>query len=159
MSESHIHKEDFGLLVEAGFIAVKQGNRGAAKKLFEAAYQLQPTHSASKLGFGYIALNELQLPMARKIFEGVLTEEPKNGMAKVLLGFSYLMERFQAVAGKKTKETKVDPAASAEALQRGETLIKEALAESTDSGVQNLGKSALELAAKVNAYLDAPLKK
>lgn len=159
MSAPAIHKEDFGLLVEAGFIAVKQGNRNAARKLFEAAYQLEPTRSASKLGFGYIALNELQLAMARKVFESVLSEEPQNSLAKVLLGFAYLMERFQVVAGKKKDSAKASVESTNEASQKGEALIKEALSESSEAGVQNLGKSALELAAKVNAYLDVPLKK
>lgn len=159
MSTSPVHKEDFGLLVEAGFLAVKQGNRSAAKKLFEAAYQIDPTKSAAKLGFGYMALNELQLPLARKIFEGVLTEEPKNSLAKVLLGFAFLMERFQIVAGKKKDSLKTGVDNTLESSKKGEALINEALRESQEPGVQNLGKSALELAAKVNAYLDAPLKK
>ncbi|MCX6995121.1 MAG: SctF chaperone SctG [Chlamydiae bacterium] len=159
MSSSHLHKEDFGLLIEAGFIAVKQGSRSAAKKLFEAAYHLEPSKSASKLGFGYLALNELQLPISQKIFETVLKEEPKNALAKVLLGFAFLMERFQLVAGKKKDAILNSIDSTSESVKKGELLIKEALQESLDSSVQNLGLSALELAAKVNAYLDVPLKK
>lgn len=159
MSAPHIHEEDFGLLIEAGFIAVKQGNRTAAKSIFDAAYQLRPSHSASKLGFGYMALHEMHLPMARTIFESVLKEEPKNGMAKVLLGFSFLMERFQQVAGKKKTENAAPQEDTLAASKKGVELINEALSESKEPGVINLGKSALELADKVNVYLDAPLKK
>jgi len=158
MSSLPFHKEDFGLLIEAGFVAVKQNNRSCAKKLFEAAYHLDPSKSASKLGFGYLALNELQLSMSQKIFESVLKEEPKNALAKVLLGFAFLMERFQVVAGKKKDAIKSSIESTAESLKKGEILIKEALQESKESSVQNLGVSALELAAKVNAYLDSPLK-
>ena len=96
---------------------------------------------------------------SQKIFETVLKEEPKNSLAKVLLGFAFLMERFQLVAGKKKDAILNSIDSTSESVKKGELLIKEALQESLDSSVQNLGLSALELAAKVNAYLDVPLKK
>ncbi len=158
MSAIPMHKEDFGLLIEGGFVAVKQGNRNAARRLFEAAHRLRPEHSAPKLGFGYIALNELNLPLARQTFEAILNEEPNNAMAKVLLGFSFMMDRFMVVAGKR-KGAPLPPQETTNAsVAKGHTLIEQALQQSQDPAVHRLGKAAMELAQKVGSYLETPMK-
>jgi hypothetical protein len=54
-------KQDFGILVESGFVAVKQGDEDSATKLFQAAKSLKPDHTAADLGFGYISLSKLEL--------------------------------------------------------------------------------------------------
>jgi hypothetical protein len=152
--------EDFSTLIEAGFIAVKQGSEQNAKQLFHAAQILRPDHSAPVLGFGYIALNSLNLEMARHLFSSVLKKEPENALAKVLLGFSYLSAKFLEASQKQkgsfgsvTKLSDADELAAS-----GEKLIKEALEYSNESSVQFLGKSALELSKKISAFEATPLK-
>jgi hypothetical protein len=80
------HKEDFVLLLEAGFIAVNQADEDAALKLFKAAELLNPESSLPKVGVGYLHLHKLELKEACKVFEHVLAKEPNNEMAKAFLG-------------------------------------------------------------------------
>lgn len=156
----YLVQEDFSTLVEAGFIAVKQGNQLAAERLFRAAQLLRPDHSAPVLGFGYIALNTMSLEMARHLFSSVLKKEPENAMAKVLLGFSYLASKFTSLAqdpkqslGGQGRKSEID-----ELAKTGEKLIQEALKESSEKSVHSLGESALELSKKIKNYQATPLK-
>ncbi len=116
--------QDFGILVEVGFVAVKQGDEDCALKLFRAAEVLDPTHSAPKLGFGYIALNKLELKEASDIFEGVVAEEPTNFLASTFLGLCLML-------------AKTDP-------KRGESLVNRALEKCTDSSVRHFAQTVLE---------------
>ena len=52
-------RHDFALLIEAGFVAVKQLDELSARRLFEAAQVLRPDSTAPQIGLGYIALNKL----------------------------------------------------------------------------------------------------
>jgi len=65
-------KDDFALFIEAGFIAVKQLDEIAARRLFKTAELLNPDNLASQLGLGYVALNKLQVAEATKIFEVIV---------------------------------------------------------------------------------------
>jgi hypothetical protein len=152
--------EDFSTLIEAGFIAVKQGSEQHAKQLFHAAQILRPDHSAPVLGFGYIALNSLNLEMARHLFSSVLEKEPQNALAKVLLGFSYLSAKFVDASQKQkgTLSSFIKLGNVDELSASGEKLIKEALEYSSESSVQFLGKSALELSKKISEFDATPLK-
>ncbi len=151
--------EDFSTFIEAGFIAVKQGNEQNAKHLFHAAQVLRPEHSAPVLGFGYIALKSLNLDMARHLFSSVLKKEPDNALAKVLLGFSYLSAKFVDLAQnqKNNYGTFVKLGDVNELAKTGEALINEALASSKEASVHSLGKSALELSKKISEYKATPL--
>lgn len=86
MSNWKKYKEDFVLLLEAGFIAVNQADENAALKLFKAAELLNPESTLPKVGVGYLHLHKLDLKQACKAFEEVLEVEPKNDMARTFLG-------------------------------------------------------------------------
>jgi hypothetical protein len=121
-------KEDFALLIEAGFIAVKQLDETSAMRIFNAAQVLNPDHSAPKIGIGYIALNKLEVKKATQIFEGVVAKEPTNWLAQTFLGISLLL----------TKPKR----------KKGERLIHEAMEKSGDPTIKNLGSISLEWAQK-----------
>jgi predicted Zn-dependent protease len=119
-------REDFTLLIEAGFVAVKQLDEIAARRLFKAAELLNPDNPASQLGLGYVALNKLQVNEAAKLFEGILKKDPEHYLAQALLGICYLMS--------KTKRKK------------GEKMILEAKEKSDDPTIKNLADVCMEWA-------------
>jgi hypothetical protein len=119
-------KEDYALLIEAGFVAVKQLDEIAARRLFKAAELLNPDNPASQLGLGYIALNKLEISEATKLFEGILKKDPSHYLAQALLGICYMMS--------KTKRKK------------GEKLISEAKEKSDDPSIKHLADVCMEWA-------------
>lgn len=121
-------KEDFALLIEAGFIAVKQLDEISAKQLFFAAQQLNPTSPAPLIGLGYIALNKLEVDKARRIFEDVVDQHPEHHLALTFLGMCLLLK----------KETR----------RKGEELIKDTKAKTDDPTVKNLCEVSLSWAEK-----------
>ena len=121
-------KEDFALLIEAGFVAVKQLDQVSATHIFKAAQALSPSNTAPRIGMGYIALNKLEIKLATQIFEEVSQEEPGNGLAYTFLGICFLLTR-----GKQNK---------------GEKIIKEAMERTTDHTIKNLGAISLEWTQK-----------
>jgi predicted Zn-dependent protease len=125
-------KQDFGLLIEAGFIAVRQLDEKSARSLFQAAQKLKPESMAPQIGLGYIALNKLELKEAAAIFEAVIKKEPENYLAQTFLGICYLLVK------EKRKE--------------GEKLIAESMKKTTDPTVKNLGQVSL-------LWLEKDLKK
>ena len=121
-------KEDYALFIEAGFIAVKQLDEIAARRLFKAAELLNPDNPASQLGLGYIAVNKLQVTEGIKIFEAILQKDPEHHLAQALLGVCYLLT--------KTKRKK------------GEKLIQEAKEKTQDPTIKNLADVCLEWSEK-----------
>lgn len=121
-------KEDFSLLIEAGFVAVKQLDEISASRLFQAAQVISPESTAPQLGLGYVALNKLEIKEATKIFEEVLKKEPENYLAQTFLGICFLL----------TKPKR----------KKGETLIQESMQKATDPTVKSLCKISLEWAEK-----------
>lgn len=69
--------EDYSLFIEAGFVAVKQLDEIAARRLFKAAEILNPDNPAAQLGIGYVALNKLQVSEAAATFESILKKRLK----------------------------------------------------------------------------------
>jgi len=131
MAEESITKEfkdDFALFIEAGFIAIKQLDEIAARRLFKAADLLSPGNLASQLGLGYIALNKLQVAEAAKVFEEILQKDPEHHLAQALLGICYLLSKNKR--------------------QKGEELILDAKARSTDPAVHHLADTCMEWAEK-----------
>jgi len=116
--------EDFSLFVEAGFVAVKQLDEIAARRLFKAAEILNPDNPAPQLGLGYIALNKLRISEASSIFEAILKRDPGHYLAQALLGVAYLL--------------------SQEKKKRGEELIREAKEKCDDPTIKNLADVCLE---------------
>jgi len=121
-------KKDFALLVEAGFVAVKQLDEVSARRIFQAAELINPTSTAPQVGLGYIALNKLELKDAVKTFEKVIEREPENHMAQIFLGICFLLSKPKR--------------------ERGEKLIREVMKKSTNPTVKNLGATSLEWADK-----------
>jgi lipopolysaccharide biosynthesis regulator YciM len=121
-------KEDLALLIEAGFIAVKQCDEISARRIFEAAQLLNPGSTAPQIGIGYIALNKLEVKEATRIYESVVEIEPDHYLAQTFLGICYLLTK-----GK---------------VKKGEKLIEMAMEKTTDPTVKNLGIVSLEWAKK-----------
>lgn len=121
-------RDDFGLIIEAGFVAVKQLDETSAARLFHAAQVISPKSVAPRIGLGYISLNKLELKEAEKIFQGVLEEEPDNMLAQVFLGICYLLLKPKR--------------------QEGERIVNEVLTKSEDPTIVNLAKVSLEWADK-----------
>jgi len=121
-------KEDFALLIEAGFVAVKQLDETSATRIFQAAQALSPSNTAPQIGIGYIALNKLEIKEATRIFESVIQTEPDNDLAMTFLGMCYLLTK-----GKRNK---------------GEKIIKEVMNKTADPTIKSLGAISLEWAEK-----------
>lgn len=129
-------KEDFSLLIEAGFVAVKQLDETSAVRIFSAAQAISPLNTAPKLGLGYIALNKLELKEAARIFEEILQQEPENHLAQTFLGICFLLNKPKR--------------------KKGEKLIQEAMAKSTNPAIKNLGEISLDWAEKDLKKKEAP---
>jgi hypothetical protein len=121
-------KDDFPLLLEAGFIAVKQLDETSAVRIFHAAQVIKPGSTAPQLGLGYISLNKLEVKEARKIFEEIVAKEPENYLARTFLGICFLL----------TKPKR----------KQGEEIIQQVLAEAVDPTVKSLAQLSLDWAEK-----------
>jgi len=120
--------DDFSMLIEAGFVAVKQLDEINASRIFNAAQVISPNSVAPQIGLGYIALNKLELKEAARLFEGVLKKEPDNYLAQTFLGICFVLNKNKRAEGEK--------------------LISEASAKSDDPTVKALGSVSLEWADK-----------
>lgn len=127
---------DFALLIEAGFVAVKQLDEISATRIFHSAQVINPTSTAPQIGLGYIALNKLEVKEATKIFEAVLKQEPDNYLAQTFLGICFLLNKPKR--------------------KQGEKIIKDAMEKSQDPTIQNLGAISLEWAEKDLKKLKSP---
>lgn len=121
-------KEDFPLLIEAGFVAVKQLDEISATRIFNAAQMISPHSTAPQIGLGYIALNKLEVKKATGIFEKVVEQEPTNYLAQTFLGICFLLSKPKR--------------------KKGEKLIQEAMSKSDDPTIKNLGTVSLQWAEK-----------
>jgi tetratricopeptide (TPR) repeat protein len=117
------YREDFVLLLEAGYIAVNQADEDAALKLFRAAELLAPENILPKVGFGYLHLHKLELKQACKCFEEVLEQDPDNDMAKAFLGLSLSMQP--------------------NTIDKGEKMLEETY-KSKDPGIKQLSDTAID---------------
>jgi hypothetical protein len=121
-------REDFALLVEAGFIAVKQLDEISASRIFHAAQMINPESVIPQIGLGYIAINKLEVKTATKIFEDVVNKDPENHLAQTMLGICFLLNKPKR--------------------KKGEKLIRETLGKTTDPTVKSLGELSLVWADK-----------
>lgn len=119
-------KDDFSLLIEAGFVAVKQLDEMSATRIFHAAQAMSPKNAAPEIGLGYIALNKLEVKKATEIFKGVIEREPENYLAQAFLGMCYLLVKAKRKAGEK--------------------LIRETMGKTADPTIKNLCEVSLEWA-------------
>jgi Tfp pilus assembly protein PilF len=120
--------DDFALLIEAGFVAVKQLDEVSATRIFQAAQVMSPSSAAPQIGLGYVALNKLEVKEATRIFKKVTESEPENYLAQTFLGMCYLLTPAKRAAGEK--------------------IIRGAIAKSNDATIKNLGQISLEWADK-----------
>lgn len=127
---------DFPLLIEAGFVAVKQLDEINASRIFYAAQAISPNSTAPQIGLGYIALNKLELKEAERLFLGVLKREPENYLAQTFLGICLLLN----------KKRRAD----------GEKIIRAASSKTGDPTVKALGTMSLEWAEKDLAKKESP---
>ncbi|MBA2368240.1 MAG: SctF chaperone SctG [Candidatus Protochlamydia sp.] len=123
-----LKNNDFALLIEAGFIAVKQADEKASLQLFKAAQVLNPESTAPQIGLGFVALNKLDTEEATPIFESVVQKEPENYLAQTFLGICYLLTEGKRMEGKK--------------------IIQESAEKSSDQTIKNLGDISLSWAEK-----------
>jgi len=123
-NELQFFAEDYPLLIEAGFVAIKQSDEIAARRLFKAAEILHPENPASQLGLGYVELNKLRVSQASEIFATIVKDHPEHYLAKALLGVAYLLTPDKREEGKK--------------------LITEAGEKSDDPTIKNLSSVCLE---------------
>jgi hypothetical protein len=121
-------RDDFSLLIEAGFIAVKQLDEISATRIFHAAKMMNTTSTAPQIGLGYIALNKLEIKEATKIFEAVIKQEPENYLAQAFLGMCFLLNKPKR--------------------KKGEQLIREIMGKTENPTVKNLCVISLEWAEK-----------
>ena len=116
-------QKDFGILIESGFIAVKQGDEDSASKLFNASKTLNPDHSAPDIGLGYIHLSKLEIKKAKEIFQKVIDKEPNNYLALTFLGLCLMLGKTD--------------------MAKGENLVNKALNNSDDPAIQHFAQTVL----------------
>lgn len=116
-------KDDYALLVEAGFVAVKQLDEINSTRLFCAAQLLDIHGTAPRVGLGYVALNKLDTKKAMGYFEDVLSVEPNNDLAQSFLGICYALLKKH---------------------KKGEEMIKSVINKTDDPTIKNLGTISLE---------------
>lgn len=87
-------KEDLGLLVEAGLLAIKQGDEESAKKIFDACDVLDDDGVQKAFGYGLIAMHKMEIPKAIESFQSLLKKDPENWRATAFLGFAYILTIF-----------------------------------------------------------------
>lgn len=129
-------QSDFALLLEAGFLAVKQLDEISALRLFNAAQVINPTSTAPQIGLGYIALNKLDLKEAVRLFKQVIEKEPENHLAQAFYGICLLLNKQKR--------------------EEGEKLIHDIITKSDDPTIKALGEVSLEWAEKDLKKMKAP---
>ena len=125
------YAQDVPLLVEAGFIAIKQIDEDCAQKCFYAAMIADPNESLPVIGLGIIHLFKLELDEAKELFSAVLQKEPTNEMAKTMLGIANLYT------------------ISDEGLKEGKELIRDAMHSADNPELKQLGKYSQDLMKEI----------
>lgn len=118
------YRDDFFLLLEAGFMAVNDQDEDSAIKLFRASEVLNPKSTFPQIGFGYMHMCKLELKQARTIFEEVSKKEPDNEMAKTFLGICMSM--------------------SPGGMSKGEVLLEQSATKSDDPDIRTLANTAID---------------
>lgn len=137
-------KEDLGILVETGLIAIKQGDEESAKKLFNAVGVIDPQNMAKKMGYGLIALHKMDIKNAQKSFNEVLQVERTNWRAQAFLAFSYILSILQDGSNDEKRK----------ALQKGAELAQEVLNKSDTPSTRQLAQSLLDWEKELQEKVD-----
>ena len=131
------YKNDWILLLEAGFIAVNQADEDSALKIFKAAELLKPKSPLPKVGFGYLHLHKLELKQACKMFEAALEIDPNNEMARALLGISMSL--------------------APTSMDKGEKILEQTI-RSNDPLIKNLSETAIDFVEKFLKKAPSPIE-
>lgn len=142
MGQFDTYKEDLAFFVEAGLVAIKQGDEDSAKKLFNAIAILDPKNSAYKTGLGLIALHKMDLKAAEKYFQEVVAVEPQNYRTKAFLGFTYVVSVAQ---NDFSQEDKV------QRLKWGMEIANEVLAKAEEPVTKQMAKAILNWEEQMHA--------
>ena len=134
MTATKEFKEDLGLLVESGLIAIKQGDEESAKKLFDAADILDPGTASASMGHGLIALHKMDIAEARKHFNEILKNDKKDYRAKAFLAFTNVLSVLQDGSDEEKME----------GLKRGAELAQEVLEHCKEPSTRELAQSLLD---------------
>ncbi|MCH9633756.1 MAG: hypothetical protein S4CHLAM7_04890 [Chlamydiae bacterium] len=119
--------KDIPVLVEAGFIAIKQVDEDSATKCFYAAMVLDPDLALPVIGLGMVRLLKLELDEAKEMFNLVLQKEPDNEMAKTMLGIANLYSIEE------------------QGLKKGSEQIEEAMSTTDSAELKKLGAYSEDL--------------
>ncbi len=118
------YKEDFFLLLEAGFMAVNSADEDSAIKLFKASEVLDPKSTFPRIGYGYMHMCKLELKQASLIFSDIAEKEPENEMARTFLGICMSM--------------------SPNEMTKGETILTASATKAGDPEIRKLASTAMD---------------
>lgn len=138
--------KDIGLLVEAGLIAIKQGDEESAKKLFNAVGVVDPKSTMKKMGFGLIAIHKMDIRNGIKLFNEILAVEPDNHRANAFLGFAYVLSTLKEDWSAEEK---------AKNLQKGAEIAVHVLDHSDNASTRQLAQSILDWESEMNRKVAA----
>jgi hypothetical protein len=122
------YKKDFSLLIETGFVGIKQYDELSATRIFNAAQVISPKHTGPRIGMGYIQLSKLNTKKAIEIFDQVIKDDPNDSFGQVFAGIAYLLSKDHKEKGKK--------------------MIQEVISKTDDPTIKNLGETALSTVDK-----------
>ncbi len=129
-------KKEIPFLVEAGLLAIKQGDEQSAKAIFDAVEILDPQTTLKKMGYGIIAMQKMDTQQAEKYFKQVLEKEPENYRAQAFLGLVYILI---VTEGKTTDKKKL-----MDHLKKGTELAQNVINKSDSPTTKNLAQSVLD---------------
>ena len=121
-------EDDFNLLFELGFVALKQSDFTSSTQLFQAITAIDPDDTSHQFGLACIAMYKLELDKSAELFKKYLTSNPQNERVRICLGLVYILSL------EKTKE--------------GEKIVQEVLDKTTNPPIKDLAKRVLEWSAK-----------
>ncbi len=129
-------KQDLSLILEAGLIAIKQGDEESAKKLFNAIGVIDPKTTSKQMGYGLISLHKMDIKNAIKQFEEVLKMDAQNYRAEAFLGLAHILSVFQETTSNEDK---------LKSLKKGAELAHNVLQKSQEPSTRQLAESLLQL--------------
>lgn len=138
--------KDLSLLVEAGLIAIKQGDEDSAKKLFNAVGVIDPKSTMKKMGHGLIAIHKMDIKTGVKLFNEILEVESDNHRAKAFLAFAYVLSTL------KDDWTNEEKASN---LRKGAELAVYVLDHSDNASTRQLAQSVLDWETELHKKTEA----
>ncbi|MCB1180444.1 MAG: hypothetical protein KDK55_00285 [Chlamydiia bacterium] len=134
MASFEKYKKDIPLLVEAGLIAIKQGDEDSAKKLFEGVHAIDPANPNVNMGYALIALHKMDLSVAERKFNEVIAKDKTHYQAKAFLSFTYVLSAIEV------KDTQKQLSY----LKKGADLAEEVINKSDLQSTRELAQSVLD---------------